>query len=95
MGKGPPSSWKYRVKNARSLADARLAARAVAASNLVKTAFFGEDANWGRILCAAGYSGAVLTRQTVDIFLASAGGRIQTASAGMGLAFDEVESRLF
>ncbi|HHX51598.1 MAG TPA: bifunctional glutamate N-acetyltransferase/amino-acid acetyltransferase ArgJ [Clostridia bacterium] len=93
-GEGATKLLEVRVKNARSLQDARLAARAVAGSSLVKTALFGEDPNWGRILCAAGYSGADFNPATVDIFLTSAGGRIQTAAAGTGLAFDEAKAAL-
>ncbi len=59
---------RIEVKRARTLSEAEKIARAVANSPLVKTAFFGEDANWGRILCAAGYSGAVIDPDKVDIY---------------------------
>lgn len=84
-GEGASRLIEVRVKGARSDADARLAARAIAASNLVKAAVFGRDANWGRILCAAGYSGAVFDPEKVDIFL----GAEQVAADGAGLAFSE------
>lgn len=84
-GEGATRLIEVRVKRARSDADARLAARAIAASNLVKTAVFGRDANWGRILCAAGYSGAVFDPEKVEIFL----GAEQVAAEGAGLAFSE------
>ncbi|MDI6631965.1 MAG: bifunctional glutamate N-acetyltransferase/amino-acid acetyltransferase ArgJ [Bacillota bacterium] len=84
-GEGATCLIEVRVKGARSDADARLAARAIAASNLVKAAVFGRDANWGRILCAAGYSGAVFDPGKVDIFL----GAEQVAADGAGLAFYE------
>ena len=56
------------MERARTASEAERIARSVANSPLVKTAFFGEDANWGRILCAAGYSGAPIDPEKVDIF---------------------------
>ncbi|RJX21181.1 MAG: bifunctional glutamate N-acetyltransferase/amino-acid acetyltransferase ArgJ [Ammonifex sp.] len=84
-GEGATRLIEVRIKGARTLADARTAARAIAASNLVKAAVFGRDANWGRILCAAGYSGASFNPSAVDIFL----GAEQVAQAGAGLPFSE------
>lgn len=84
-GEGATKLIEVRVKGARTPADARTAARAIAGSNLVKTAVFGRDANWGRILCAAGYSGAVFNPGLVDIFL----GAEQVAANGAGLSFSE------
>ena len=55
------------VTGAASLEDAKTAAMAIAKSPLVKTAFFGEDPNWGRIVCAAGYSGAQMTADKVNL----------------------------
>ena len=68
-GEGATKMLEAQVVNAATEADARLAARTVAGSNLVKAAIFGEDANWGRILCAAGYSGAEFDPDIVDIYL--------------------------
>ncbi len=67
-GEGATKLVKIIVEKARTQEDAERVARAVANSPLVKTAFFGEDANWGRILCAAGYSGAPINPEKVDIF---------------------------
>jgi glutamate N-acetyltransferase/amino-acid N-acetyltransferase len=67
-GEGATKAVKIVVERARSLGEAERVARAVANSPLVKTAFFGEDANWGRILCAAGYSGAPLDPERMDIY---------------------------
>jgi len=67
-GEGATKLVKIMVEQARTQVDAQRIARAVANSPLVKTAFFGEDANWGRILCAAGYSGAPINPERVDIF---------------------------
>ncbi|MBC7345857.1 MAG: bifunctional glutamate N-acetyltransferase/amino-acid acetyltransferase ArgJ [Clostridia bacterium] len=81
------------VRGAASEEEARLAARAVARSNLVKTAVFGADANWGRILCALGYSGASFDPSRVAIYLEGGGEREQVAAHGCGLAFDEARAR--
>ncbi|MGI6678288.1 MAG: bifunctional glutamate N-acetyltransferase/amino-acid acetyltransferase ArgJ [Dehalobacterium sp.] len=88
-GEGASKLLEVQVQNALSELDARRAAKAVISSNLVKSAFFGEDANWGRILCAVGYSEAEINPETVEIFLESAAGRIQVADQGTGLIFDE------
>ncbi|MEW6173556.1 MAG: bifunctional glutamate N-acetyltransferase/amino-acid acetyltransferase ArgJ [Bacillota bacterium] len=84
-GEGASRLIEIQVKGARTLNDARIVARSIAASNLVKAAVFGRDANWGRILCAAGYSGADFNPGAVDIFL----GGEQVAANGAGLAFSE------
>ena len=59
---------------------------------MVKSAFFGEDANWGRIICAIGYSGAEFDTEKVDLWLESDGGKIQLMNQGAGLAFDEEQA---
>lgn len=66
-GEGATKLVEIRVRGAASVADARLAAASVATSSLVKTAFFGEDANWGRIIAAVGYSGAKVDQERVEI----------------------------
>ncbi|MBO8169433.1 MAG: bifunctional glutamate N-acetyltransferase/amino-acid acetyltransferase ArgJ [Thermoanaerobacteraceae bacterium] len=88
-GEGATKLLTIRVTNAYTLHDARQAALAVANSNLVKTAFFGEDANWGRIFTAVGYSGAEFDPGKVDIWLESNAGKEQVLRKGTGLAFDE------
>lgn len=84
-GEGATKLIQVEVRNALTIADARRAARAVAGSNLVKAAVFGRDANWGRIICAAGYSGANFDPNLVDIFL----GDEQVTSNGCSLDFSE------
>jgi glutamate N-acetyltransferase/amino-acid N-acetyltransferase len=69
--------------------DARLVAKSIAGSSLFKAAVFGRDANWGRIMAAAGYSGADVDPTRADCFLQSAGGKIQVMEGGFGLEFDE------
>ncbi len=66
-GEGATKLVTVRVKGARDDQEAKQAAETVAESNLVKTAFFGEDANWGRIIAALGRSGALFDQQQVDI----------------------------
>jgi glutamate N-acetyltransferase / amino-acid N-acetyltransferase len=67
-GEGATKFIEILVKGARDREDAKRAAYAVAHSPLVKTAFFGEDANWGRILCAVGHSGARINPDRIDLF---------------------------
>jgi glutamate N-acetyltransferase/amino-acid N-acetyltransferase len=67
-GEGATKLVEIAVEGARSISEAQQVARTVADSALVKTAFFGEDANWGRILCAVGYSGVPIHPDRVDIF---------------------------
>lgn len=88
-GEGATRLIEVQVINADSQATARTIARSITASNLTKAAVFGEDANWGRILAAAGYSGAQFDPGRVDIFL----GSLQMAANGMGLEFDEDRAR--
>ncbi len=84
-GEGATKLLEVQVKGAPTLRDARLAARAVCKSSLVKAAVFGEDANWGRVLCAIGYSEADFDPAKVDIFL----GDLQMMEAGVPLIFCE------
>lgn len=84
-GEGATKLMEVRVLNAPTREGARLAARAIAGSSLVKSALFGEDANWGRIVCALGYSGADFNPSLVDVYL----GNLPVARDGGGLSFDE------
>ena len=87
-GEGATKLVECTVTGAATKEDARLAAKAIIASSLVKTAIYGNDANWGRIACAAGYSGAQFDPDKVNIFI----GDVQVAQNGMGLEFDEAEA---
>lgn len=84
-GEGATKMIEVKVLGAATEQDARLAARSVAGSSLVKAAVFGNDANWGRVICAAGYSGAVFAPDKFDIFL----GDVQVARDGGSLEFSE------
>ncbi len=89
-GEGANHLLEIEVVNAFSREDAARAAKAVAASNLVKSAFFGEDANWGRIICAVGYAGITLPENKTDMTISSDGGSITVMQDGVGLVFDEI-----
>ena len=80
-GEGATKAVRIVVEGARAASEAEKVARAVANSPLVKTAFFGEDANWGRILCASGYSGAPIDPEKVDIFFDD----VQVVKKGQGV----------
>lgn len=88
-GEGATKLIEVRVKGAKSNRDARLAVKAVAGSSLVKTAVYGEDANWGRILCAVGYSGADFDPEKTTVYL----GGVKVFEHGMGVPFDEQEAK--
>lgn len=88
-GEGATRLIEVRVTESPSIETARQIARSITGSNLTKAAVFGEDANWGRILAAAGYSGAEFDPRRVDIYL----GQEKMAENGMGLPFDEERAR--
>ncbi|MDR1604809.1 MAG: bifunctional glutamate N-acetyltransferase/amino-acid acetyltransferase ArgJ [Gracilibacteraceae bacterium] len=88
-GEGATKLLETRVRGAASRVDARRIARAVCGSSLVKTAMYGEDANWGRIIAAAGYAGADFNP---DGFALSLNG-LAVAAAGRGLPFAEAEAK--
>ncbi len=77
------------VSQAADEAQAETIAKSVISSTLTKAAVFGADANWGRVLCAMGYSGADFDPETVDVHFASAAGEIQVCRQGRGVEFDE------
>ena len=81
------------VREARSEESAERLAKAVVGSPLVKAAMFGADANWGRVLCAMGYSKAPFRPEYVDISFSSAVGAVAVCRGGMGLDFDEEAAR--
>ncbi len=89
-GEGATKLLEVDVVNAKDIKSAKSAAKSVITSSLTKCAFFGEDANWGRILCAVGYSDADFDPEKIDIFLRSKGQSIQVAENGRGMVFDEL-----
>ena len=88
-GEGAKHLITCTVTGAADEETAATAARSVISSTLTKAAIFGADANWGRVLCAMGYSGAQFDPEQVDIHFASAAGDIAVCEKGRGLAFDE------
>jgi len=93
-GEGATKLLECRVTGAKSLADARLAARGVISSSLLKSAMFGADANWGRVLCALGYSGAAIDVTRVSVAFESPAGRINVCENGAGIPFSEAQAKL-
>lgn len=83
-GEGATKFITIRVEGAASDADAKRAAKAIANSPLVKTAFYGGDANWGRILAAVGYSGALVDPGRADLWIAAGTGSEDTGTRGHG-----------
>ena len=88
-GEGATKLITVNIKGAKTKLDARLMAKAVIGSSLVKAAMFGEDANWGRVMCAMGYSGADFDPEKVDIVFSSEGGSILLMDKGVPVKFDE------
>lgn len=84
-GEGATKFLEIKVQGAVSFDDAKKAALAISKSPLVKTAFFGQDANWGRILCAVGYSEAAADPTKVSLSI----GDMTIVKQGMGIALDE------
>ena len=88
-GEGATKFVEIKVCGASTEPDALKVGKSVAGSNLVKTALFGADANWGRILAAVGYAGVALNPAFTDIYL----DELQVCKGGMGLPFDEGEAK--
>ena len=88
-GEGATHLITCSVRGAVSEGEAETMSMSVISSTLTKAAIFGADANWGRILCAMGYSGVVFDPDKVDIAFESSVGRILVCQKGRGLAFDE------
>ncbi len=91
-GEGATKFIEISVNGAKTEEDAKVIAKSVVTSSLVKTAMFGEDANWGRVLCAMGYSGVNFNPNAVDILFASKGGNIQLMQNGTPIVFDEAKA---
>ena len=92
-GEGTTKFVEIVVQGARNIEEAKQAAYAIAHSPLVKTAFFGEDANWGRILCAIGYSGVAIDPNRIDLFFDNA--PIVKKGVGVGPQLEEKAAQIF
>ena len=88
-GEGATKLLACEVTGAKSTAAAKLVAKAVIKSTLLKAAIFGADANWGRVLCAIGYAGADVDVSKVDVNFRSNRGLIPVCRGGAGVAFSE------
>lgn len=88
-GEGATKLLVCNVTGAANDADARTVAKGVICSTLLKAAMFGADANWGRVLCAIGYSGAPVDIHKVDVGFASKAGILNVCKDGAGIPFDE------
>jgi len=92
-GEGATKFFEVQVKNAKRKEDAKLISRSIAKSNLVKTAIHGEDANWGRVLAAAGYSGGNFDPDKIDVWFQSSAGKIQLCQDGHFIDFNEINAK--
>jgi glutamate N-acetyltransferase/amino-acid N-acetyltransferase len=88
-GEGATRLLECNVTGAPDTPTAKRVAMSVISSSLVKAAMFGADANWGRILCAIGYTEGSFKIDTIDVHLESAAGRIQVCADGAGVSFSE------
>ena len=91
-GEGATALFEVKIKGAQTHEQAVTLAKSVVTSSLVKTAICGHDANWGRILCAMGYSGADFDPEIVDLFFESEAGRIQIVKDGVATDYSEEEA---
>ncbi len=88
-GEGATKLLTCIVKGAKTEKDAKGVAKSVICSSLLKAAMFGADANWGRVLCAIGYSGCDVDVDKVDVAFASSAGKIEVCRNGAGIEFSE------
>ena len=88
-GEGATKLLEVQVHGANSIKQAKVIAKSVCTSPLVKTAVYGNDANWGRFLCAMGYSGEEFDPYNVDLSIASEHGTLQLVTKGMATDYSE------
>ena len=91
-GEGCTCLFEVQVKGAVNKEQAKILAKSIVTSNLTKAAIFGHDANWGRILCAMGYSGVDFEPEKVDIFFESSAGKLQIVKDGTATDYSEDEA---
>lgn len=91
-GEGATALFEVKVVGARTKEQAVTISKSVVTSTLTKAAVFGHDANWGRILCAMGYSGASFDPEQVNLFFESKAGKIQIIKDGLALDYSEEEA---
>lgn len=91
-GEGATALFEVKVIGAHSKEQAVTISKSVVTSNLTKAAIFGHDANWGRILCAMGYSGEDFDPDKVDLYFESAAGKLKIIENGMSTGYSEEEA---
>lgn len=91
-GEGATALFETKVIHAKSKEDARILSKSVICSSLTKAAIYGHDANWGRILCALGYSGVEFDPENVELFFESKAGKIQIYKDGVATDYSEEEA---
>lgn len=91
-GEGATALFEVKVIGAATKEQAKILSKSVITSSLTKAAIYGHDANWGRILCAMGYSGAQFDPEKVDLFFESKAGKIQIMSNGIAADYSEEEA---
>lgn len=91
-GEGATALFEVKVIHADNKEDAKTLAKSVITSSLTKAALFGHDANWGRILCALGYSGAKFEPEAIELYLESSAGKILIFKDGMAADYSEEEA---
>ncbi len=92
-GEGATKLLECKVSGAESLEIAKVVAKSVICSSLTKAAMFGADANWGRVLCAIGYSGAKVDVNKIDVYFKSIKGEILVCENGAGVDFSEEKAK--
>ena len=92
-GEGATKLLECKVSGAKTQNDANAVAKSVICSSLLKAAMFGSDANWGRVLCAIGYSGADVDVEKIDVSFRSAKGEIPVCEMGYGIDFSEEKAK--
>ncbi|MBO5071217.1 MAG: bifunctional glutamate N-acetyltransferase/amino-acid acetyltransferase ArgJ [Roseburia sp.] len=91
-GEGATALFEVKVIGAETKEQAKILSKSVITSSLTKAAIYGHDANWGRILCAMGYSGAQFDPEKVDLFFESAAGKMQIIKDSVALDYSEEEA---
>ena len=92
-GEGATKLLECKVSGAKDIKNAKIVAKSVICSSLLKAAMFGADANWGRVLCAIGYSGAETDVSKIAVSFVSKAGRVDVCENGAGIEFSEDEAK--
>ncbi len=91
-GEGATALFEVKVTGAKTKKDAVILSKSVVTSSLTKAAIYGHDANWGRVLCALGYSGVLFDPEKVDLYFESVRGKIKIIENGVSTGYDETEA---